>query len=164
MKESVKGVRGQWEKYKYVVLVALAGIGLLLWPECGKTEPETLETPPPSAVNLQREMEELLGNIAGVGTVRVMLTMESDGEKRLAQNTDLTYSRETQSVEKQASEVILSGGERTPTVVQTVYPTYRGALVVCQGGDRPDVRLAVTRAVTSLTGLPSDRVSVAKWQ
>ena len=38
-------------------------------------------------------------------------------------------------------------------VTRTVYPTYRGALVVCQGGDRADVKLAVTEAVAALTGL-----------
>jgi len=43
-------------------------------------------------------------------------------------------------------------------------PTYRGALVVCQGGGQADVKLAVTEAVAVLTGLPADRITVAKWQ
>ena len=49
-------------------------------------------------------------------------------------------------------------------MTRTLYPTYRGALVVCQGGDRADVRLTVTEAVASLTGLSADRITVAKWQ
>ena len=49
-------------------------------------------------------------------------------------------------------------------MTRQVYPTYRGALVVCQGGDRADVKLAVTEAVSALTGLSSDRVTVAKCQ
>ena len=57
-----------------------------------------------------------------------------------------------------------SGGEDTVVVTRQQYPTYRGALVVCQGGDQADVRLAVTEAVAALTGLSSDRVTVAKWQ
>jgi stage III sporulation protein AG len=36
--------------------------------------------------------------------------------------------------------------------------------VVCQGGGSAEVRLAVTEAVAALTGLPADRVAVAKWQ
>ena len=60
---------------------------------------------------------------------------------------------------------LVSGQEGDGTVVvRTVYPTYRGALVVCQGGDRPEVKLAVTEAVAALTGLSADRVTVAKWQ
>ena len=57
-----------------------------------------------------------------------------------------------------------SGGGDAPVVTRTVYPTYRGALVVCQGADRAEVRLAVTEAVTALTGLTADRVTVAKSQ
>ena len=41
--------------------------------------------------------------------------------------------------------------------------TYRGALVVCQGGDQAAVRLAVTEAVMALTGLPADRITVVQW-
>ena len=60
---------------------------------------------------------------------------------------------------------LVDGTEGDGTVVvRTVYPTYRGALVVCQGGDRPEVKLAVTEAVAALTGLSADRVTVAKWQ
>ena len=39
-----------------------------------------------------------------------------------------------------------------------------GHMVVCQGGGRAEVRLAVTEAVAALTGLSTDRVTVAEWQ
>ena len=73
---------------------------------------------------------------------------------------------EAQSYPHENIEVVLadSGGEDTVVVTRQQYPTYRGALVVCQGGDQADVRLAVTEAVAALTGLSSDRVTVAKWQ
>ena len=71
----------------------------------------------------------------------------------------------TSEIGRSAVSVLLDGGDREETVVtQTAYPTYRGALVVCQGGDRADVKLAVTAAVSALTGLPSDRVTVVKCQ
>ena len=44
------------------------------------------------------------------------------------------------------------------------YPQFRGALVVCQGGGDPAVRLAVIEAVSALTGLGSDKISVVKLQ
>ena len=56
------------------------------------------------------------------------------------------------------------GSGDAPVVTRTVYPTYRGALVVCQGGDRAEVKLAVTEAVAALTGLSADRITVAKSQ
>ena len=112
-------------------------------------------------------MEGILGAISGVGQVKVMLTVDSDGERQLAQDTELTYSGSAAAPEdySRRSETVLTDGGGDGTVVtRTLYPTYRGALVVCQGGDRADVRLTVTEAVASLTGLSADRITVAKWQ
>ena len=81
---------------------------------------------------------------------------------------ELRYSGSAAAPEdysRTSEPVLLDGGDREETVVtRTAYPTYRGALVVCQGGDRADVKLAVTEAVSALTGLSSDRVTVAKCQ
>ena len=124
----------------------------------------------PTAVeqDLQADMEEILGTISGVGQVKVLLTVDSDGERQLAQNTELAYSGSTAAPEdysRRSETVLVDGAEGDGTVVvRTVYPTYRGALVVCQGGDRAEVKLAVTEAVAALTGLSADRVTVAKWQ
>ena len=166
MKGTVKGVRKLWEKYKYAVFVALIGAGLLLWPSgSGGTETKQAETA--GQPNIQEEMASILGAMSGVGQVRVMLTLDSDGERKLAQDTDLAYSGSSASPEdysRRSETVLTGGGEDGVVVVRTLYPTYRGALVVCQGGDRAEVRLAVTEAVSALTGLSADRITVAKWQ
>ena len=117
---------------------------------------------------LQQEMEDILGRIQGVGEVQVLLTVESDGERQLAQDSELSYSGSTAAPEdySRSSQTVLvdDGSAEAPVVTRTVYPTYRGALVVCQGGDRADVKLAVTEAVAALTGLSADRITVAKSQ
>lgn len=169
MNVKTEGVRKLWDKYKYVALVVLIGAGLLLWPSgSGGTELIGSRTEPAESRDIQTEMEEILGTISGVGQVKVMLTLDSDGERQLAQDTELSYSGETASPDdysRRSETVLLDGGTGDETVVtKTVYPTYRGALVVCQGGDRADVRLAVTEAVAALTGLSTDRITVAKWQ
>ena len=98
----------------------------------------------------------------------VLLTVESDGERQLAQDSELSYSGSTAAPEdySRSSQTVLvdDGSAEAPVVTRTVYPTYRGALVVCQGGDRADVKLAVTEAVAALTGLSADRITVAKSQ
>ncbi len=161
-----EGVRNIWDRYKYAALVALLGAGLLLWPG-GEEQPSSRSSEAPER-QIQREMEDILGKIQGVGQVRVMLTEDTDGERQLAQDTELTYSGETASPEdySRRSETVLTGDGSGEGIVVTrrLYPTYRGALVVCQGGDRAEVRLAVTEAVTALTGLTADHVTVAKWQ
>lgn len=169
MKLKAEGVRKIWDRYKYAALVALIGAGLLLWPSggsgpgglsIGQREPE-----PP---DLQAQLEDILSAVSGVGQVRVLLTVESDGERQLAQDTQLSYSGDTAAPEdysRKSETVRLDGSSGDETVVvRRTYPTYRGALVVCQGGGSAEVRLAVTGAVAALTGLPTDRVTVAKWQ
>ena len=173
MKKKAEGVRKIWDSWKYAILTALIGAGLLLLPAgrraadgrdgASKAAAETAER------DLQGALEEILGNISGVGQAKVLLTVESDGETQLAQNTELSYSGSTASPEdysRKSTAVLVdagSGGEEI-VVVRRLQPTYRGALVVCQGGDRADVRLAVTEAVAAVTGLSTDRVTVAKWQ
>ena len=175
MKEKTEGARKIWNKYKYAALVALIGAGLLLWPGLGSVE-DRREKPASSPAaqsgwdlqTIQTEMEDILAAMDGVGQVKVMLTVDSDGERQLAQDTELEYSGPTASPEdysRRSETVLVKGGNGAETVtVRQTYPTYRGALVVCQGGDRAEVRLAVTEAVAALTGLTSDRVTVAKWQ
>lgn len=167
-KIKAEGVRKIWSKYKFVVLVALVGVGLLLWPSGEETGGTTTQPVAAEQPDLQREMEEILAKMDGVGQVQVLLTVESDGERQLAQDTELSYSGSTAAPEdySRTSETVLVDGDggNGPVVTKTQYPTYRGALVVCQGGDRADVRLTVTEAVSALTGLTADRITVAKWQ
>lgn len=159
-----------WEKYKYVALVALIGVGLLLWPSGNEDGEMSLPDNPTPAVqrDLETEMADILGMMSGVGQVRVMLTMESEGGKQLAQDTELSYRGDSAAPEdySRRSETVLvdDGSGDAAVVVQTMHPTYRGALVVCQGGGQPDVKLAVTEAVAALTGLSADRITVAEWQ
>ena len=170
MKMKAEGVRKIWDRYKYAVLVALIGAGLLLWPSGGSGPGGgfSVGQEKPEPPDLQAQLEDILSTVSGVGQVRVLLTVESDGERQLAQDTELAYSGPTASPEdysRRSETVLVKGGSGSETViVRRTYPTYRGALVVCQGGDRAEVRLAVTEAVTALTGLTADRVTVAKWQ
>ena len=164
-----EGVRKIWARYKFAVLILLAGAGLLLWPGgSGATQGsgQNAEEPTAPVQEMQTEMEAILSHISGVGSVQVMLTVDSDGERQLAQDTQLQYRGSTAAPEdysRSSQPVLLDGDGREEVVVtRRLYPTYRGALVVCQGGDRAEVRLAVTEAVSALTGLSSDRVTVAK--
>lgn len=164
---TLEGVKKLWERYKYVGLAALVGMILLALPTGEPAKEEKTETAAVSR-DLEREMEEILSNIQGVGQVKVLLTMDSDGERQLAQDTEVAYSGTVEAPEdysRTSSTVLLDGeaGDES-LVVRTVYPTYRGALVVCSGGGEPSVKLTVTEAVAALTGLKSDCITVAKWQ
>ena len=62
--------------------------------------------------------------------------------------------------------VTLGRGSGTQDVVVTRerYPSYQGAVVVCEGAGDAAVRLALTEAVSALTGLSADRISIVQWK
>lgn len=151
------------KKYKLVLLVLAAGLLLLLWPE-GGTEPAAVSTGTAGesfdVEALERRMEEVLSRIQGAGEVSVILTVESGMERVLA--ADVELREENGEREEATSTVIVSTGSSTEEVVvqSSLYPVFRGALVVCDGGDDPQVRLLITQAVAALTGLGTDKIAV----
>ena len=156
---------GQIKKYRLPILVLAVGIALMLIPMTGQKEkPAAEKAESYSLIKTQTEMEKILGKIHGVGRVSIMLTLKSGNTLQLAQNKDYN---EKNNEKKQDTEIIkLNRGSGTQEVVvtQETYPVYLGAAVVCDGADDPNVCLAVTEAVSVLTGLTSDRIKIAKWQ
>lgn len=175
MEHQGKAVRWSalWSKYKFVALVALAGVILLLWPSRSdeSTEPtQTVPTVDEASVLRETEerMAEILSRIKGVGALDLMLTVESSAQRELAADTELSYSGQTSAPDdytRRTETVILSDGSGdAPVVTRSVSPAYRGALVVCEGAGNAAVKLAVTQAVAALTGLGSDRIMVIECQ
>ena len=154
-----------WSKYKYVLLVLVLGICFMLLPERREELPNTTQinaSTVPETVSDQ--LETILSQIHGVGKVRVMLT-ESTGAQTVYQ-TDRDEDRTDSSTSVRVETVIVNDSNRVQTgLIKTVTPpTYLGAIIVCQGGDQPSVRLAVAQAVSSVTGLGTDRITVLKMK
>ena len=149
-----------WKKYKYVGLVVLAGLALMLLPG-KKTAAQTQESGGSfSLEDTERRMEELLGRMDGVGRVQVMLTLKNGPELELAEDTDADERGQRRET------VTLGRGSGTQDVVVTRerYPSYQGAVVVCEGAGDAAVRLALTEAVSALTGLSAERISIVQWK
>ena len=155
-----------FQKYKYVLLVIAAGIVLLLLPlggeenpTLGGTESQTENGEETFRVEeMERRLEEALSRVDGAGEVTVVLTVKSGTRQILAQ--DSSRSGEASST----STVVVSTGSGTEdaVVLQQVYPQYQGALVVCPGGGDPAVCLKLVDAVSALTGLGADKISICK--
>ena len=112
------------------------------------------------AMSISESLEQILGQIEGVGRVKVMLT-QSAGEITIYQE-DTDHSADT----VREDTVLVTGESRQEMglVRQVIPPKYQGAVVVCQGGDRAAVRLAIVDAVAAVTGLTSDRITVLKMK
>ncbi len=157
-------------KYKYVLLVMLAGVALLLWPDGDKTPPGP--TPAPvqtqeaeedfSLSALEEQLAQTLSKVHGAGDVSVMLTAQSSSRQVLAEDEKNVRSANGES-ETQSTTVVVSGSAgEAPVLVQRLYPRFQGALVVCPGGDDARVRLDLMRAVSALTGLGADKIMICE--
>ena len=148
------------KRYRYGFLVLLIGIGFMLLPAKGREEkpPTTLHTE--EAASVSDSLEQILSQIDGVGRVAVMLS-QSEGERTVYQ-TDTDQSGDSY----REDAVVITGESRDEQgqVQQVIPPRYQGCLVVCQGGDRAVVRLAVVEAVSALTGLSSNHITVVKMK
>ena len=152
-------------KYKYVLLILLLGILLMSLPEGSKEsmQPE-ISVPAPVYASKAEELEAILSQISGVGKVRVMLTEAAGSETIYQTDEDRSETSDAQNI--RVETVIVSGSERTETgLVRTVVPpVYLGAIIVCQGGDSPAVRLSVAEAVSNVTGIGTGRITVLKMK
>lgn len=152
-------------KYQYVLLVILVGVLLLLWPSGeGKTSaPPTAEAEEPFRVEeLEEKLERALSQVEGAGEVTVVLTLRESPRQIMAQDGK-AVEREGQMNRETSTVVVSKGSGAQETVkLQEVGPVYRGALVVSPGAGDPQVRLALNDAVSALTGLGTDKISICK--
>lgn len=149
------------KRYWYVVLVLAVGLILMAIPT-GNQEAEVSEQPIiPDNPALQEQLEDILMQIRGAGKVKVLLT-ESCGAQTVYQ-TDQDTRREGSGNVK---TVIVTDADRNQNglIYRIDPPVYLGAVIVCQGGDSAAVKLAIVEAVSSVTGLSSDRITVLKMK
>lgn len=160
MKFGGEKLKAWLRKYKLALLVLALGVVLLAWPSGGEKSAAVSEDMTSSfdPGEVERKLERVLGRIDGAGEVTVALTVSDGVQRRYA--VDETRRGE----EAQTQTVIVSTGSGTQEAVSVGehWPEFQGAVVVCQGGGDPEVRLLVTQAVCALTGLGSDRVTVCK--
>jgi stage III sporulation protein AG len=106
----------------------------------------------------------MLSKIEGAGRVEVVLSV-STGEEIVYQTdheTDISDGKES----IHSKTILISDSQRTQNglVKQINPPIYLGAAITCQGADNPVVKLAIVDAVSTLTGLGADRISVLKMK
>lgn len=148
------------KKYRYGILILVVGIGLMLLPTSQQDKQEPSVIHQEDSCTMSDSLEEILEKIDGVGRVSVMLTQSAGEITIYQQNSD-------QSLDTLREDTVIITGENREEqglVRQVIPPKFQGAVIVCQGGDRAVVRLAVVEAVCALTGLSSDKITVLKMK
>ncbi len=170
MKEKAKDVMGRagpvLRKYSWALAVLLAGVLLLISGNgCGRERAEAKDTE--SVTDgfelsvFEAELCSKLEKINGVGEVSLMLSLNETEEAVYAINERRTEGN-SQSYESDLAVLSSGGYGEEPVTLKRVLPSFRGAVVLCEGADDDKVRLAVTSAVSTVCGIGSDKITVLK--
>ena len=100
---------------------------------------------------LEKELEEIITKIDGVGKVTVMLTVDS------------TYSYEYVSDTKNNESETVIIGNKEALISKISNPKISGVLVVCSGGDSVKVKEKIINSVATVLDIPYSKVYVAKY-
>lgn len=123
---------------------------------------------------MEKELEELLGQVDGAGKVKVMIALEQSAELVVLTNVKET---QRQTDENGAGKVAKKGREtikeesavydeaskgKSPYVVKKRYPLVQGVVVIAQGAGTGRVSKELTEAVQALFGLEAHKIKVLK--
>ena len=125
----------------------------------------------------EKQLEEILMLVQGVGSVRVAVTIETSGRKLVEKDVPTSSEKNTQK-DGDGSESIsehtnseentiyeeTASGEQIPYVISEVYPEIRGVVVVAQGGDDPVIVKQIQEAVMALFHMEAHKIKVLKMK
>lgn len=124
---------------------------------------------------LESSLKEMVSSIKGAGNTKVLVTLENTEETVYAteekknkeateDKTDgqLSKKRESDDCEKKYITIKDADGTERALSVTQIQPTVKGVVVVCDGGDVPDVQQRITEAIKTALNITSKRVYVTK--
>lgn len=127
------------------------------------------------AESLERKLEQVLSRVEGVGEAKVMITLESSGEKvvekdasfsdRSTAEEDSDGNTSNISEKEEGEETVYqsgSDGGQVPYVVEEKQPEIAGVIVVAEGGGQAVTANNITEAVMALFGVEAHKIKVMK--
>lgn len=123
-------------------------------------------------LSYENQLKEIVQNIAGVGGVDVMVTIDSTeeivvyrDEERLHKTTE---ERDRENASRHITEISESGkivlhevsGREQPIVIKTINPKIRGVVVVAAGAEHAQVKQLIIDTVSKGLDVPVHRISV----
>lgn len=161
-----KNCKKIWDKYRYVLLIVLLGLGLMMIPSQSKpTAPvDAAPTEPIIEAPLESQLAKILSHIDGAGRVEVLLTEHTGSETSF--QTNVSSDTQSENTRQTSDTVIIEDASREEhgLVRRVDAPVYRGAIIACQGAGSAQVRLAIVEAVQCVTNLRADQISVVKMK
>lgn len=181
-----KEIRQKWFRRDNLLIVILSGV--LLFIIALPTDKKDKEVPAEQdnaviqqevvtedfASVLEEQLEELLAEMAGVGRVKVMITLKSSEERIVEKDEPVSRSSTNESdsaggnrlvtqLESGSSTVYSNiGSDSEPYVIKTLSPRVEGVVVVAQGAGNGMVNQNIAEMVQALFGVEAHKVKVVK--
>lgn len=159
------------KKNKLLIILILAGLVLLIIPwgslKSGDAENKTSDVGEPdfSLEQEQKRIEAALSKIDGAGEVTVLLSLKSGVSREVASDEESESRNQdndsSSSASKSTVKIQTGSGSQNALTLRYIYPVYQGALVITESANS-SVKLAITEAVSALTGLSTDKITVVK--
>lgn len=127
--------------------------------------------------DLESRLEEILFSVQGVGQVKVMITLASQGEKIVEKDIPLERSniveedsgggsRNTNQMNSQEETVYStnSQGDKVPYVIKETGVEVAGVSVVAEGGNNEVVQKNIVEVIQALFGIEEHKIKVVKMK
>lgn len=126
---------------------------------------------------LEAKIEEVLSAAAGIGEVKVMVTLKNTGTVVLKSETSINNSVITEedgaggsriTDEESYEEIVVytkgSDGSTAPFVVDRLVPEIEGIIIIAEGGDDPQIISDITKAMEAVFGITANKIKVMKME
>ena len=165
--DKTRGLAEKLKKNKWLLVGLAVGLVLLLIPWGGggeQAQNQSMDVPSFALDKEEKKLEKALSKIDGVGEVSVILTLRSSIQQEAAWDDESNYESDadgayTSNGRRTLVKVQSGSSSQSPVVLTYYYPEYRGALVIVEHLNA-STKLEITDAVSALTGLSTDKVSV----
>lgn len=137
----------------------------------------SMETEEKIILGMEEKLENLLRVIEGVGEVKVMITLDSLGEKVLEKDIPMERNvvtetdsqggnRNTNNTNSQETTVYYTdtAGNKIPYVITETLPRIKGVTVVCHGGSSELIQKNITEVIQALFGIEAHKIKVVKMK
>lgn len=165
--KALKKIPNFLKKYRYAALILVIGLFLMMLPSTTQDKQDLITNTQQDTITelaLEDKLSTILSKVDGAGEVQVLLTVLEGEETVYQTDDDTSHSSDTSSTNFDTVTVTDASRNQTGLIRQIIPETYMGAIVVCQGANDPNVRLSIVEAVSKLTGLGANKISVLKMK
>ena len=125
-----------------------------------------------SSVGLEKQLEEILSKIQGVGEVKVFVSYSETSEvvamynetskiSNTEENDTSGGTRKIQETDLQKDIIYKEdNGEKTPITQKVIQPKVEGAIITAKGAGNVEIKSNIIQAVEAVTGLATHKIQV----